>query len=82
MKGTGGTETSKYLEEKKVNNDCGSSGERIRNSPNLLGFCLLTQTDKLVDEDLKGVVTLQTIHADRWFYTSDLYGCLCYHEQA
>ena len=40
-KGTGGTETSKYLEEEKVNNDAGSSGERIRYSPNLLGFCLL-----------------------------------------
>ena len=34
MKGTWGTETSKYPEEKKVNNDYLSSGERTGNSPN------------------------------------------------
>lgn len=34
MKGTQGTETSKYLKEKKVNNDYLSSGERNGNSPN------------------------------------------------
>ena len=31
---TQGTETSKYLEEKKVNNDFQSSGERNGKSPN------------------------------------------------
>ena len=46
--------------EYKVNNDSGSSGERNWKSPNLLGFHLLIQVDKLVDEYLKGVVTLQT----------------------
>ena len=40
--GTGGTETSYYLEEEKVNNDSVSSGERMRKSPNLLGFRLVT----------------------------------------
>ena len=39
--GTGGTETSYYLEEEKVNNDSVSSGERMRKSPNLLGFRLV-----------------------------------------
>jgi hypothetical protein len=37
---TGGTETSYYLEEEKVNNDSVSSGERTRKSPNLYDFCL------------------------------------------
>ncbi len=32
--GTRGTETSKYPEEKKINNDSVSSGERKRRSPN------------------------------------------------
>ena len=32
--GTRGTETSNYPEEKKVNNDSESSGERNRRSPN------------------------------------------------
>ena len=32
--GTRGTETSNYPEEKKVNNDSESSGERNRTSPN------------------------------------------------
>lgn len=41
QEGTGGTETSQYLEEEKVNNDCGSSGERIRKSPNFQDFLLL-----------------------------------------
>ena len=36
MKGTQGTETSKYLEEKKTNSDSESSGERNRSSPNQL----------------------------------------------
>ena len=31
---TQGTETSKYLQEKKINNDSLSSGERTGNSPN------------------------------------------------
>ena len=31
---TQGTETSKYLEEKKITNDSASSGERTRMSPN------------------------------------------------
>jgi len=31
---TQGTETSKYLEEKKITNDSASSGERTRSSPN------------------------------------------------
>ena len=35
-KGTQGTETSKYLEEKKTNSDSESSGERNRRSPNQL----------------------------------------------
>ena len=35
MRGTRGTETSKYLEEKKINNDYESSGERNCKSPNL-----------------------------------------------
>ena len=34
-RGTQGTETSKYLEEKKTNSDSASSGERKWNSPNL-----------------------------------------------
>ena len=31
---TRGTETSQYPQEEKVNNDCASSGERTRMSPN------------------------------------------------
>ena len=31
---TRGTETSQYPQEEKVNNDCASSGERTRSSPN------------------------------------------------
>ena len=31
---TRGTETSQYPQEEKVNNDCASSGERTRRSPN------------------------------------------------
>ena len=31
---TRGTETSQYPQEEKVNNDCASSGERTRKSPN------------------------------------------------
>ena len=34
MEGTWGTETSNYPEEKKVNNDSESSGERNWKSPN------------------------------------------------
>ena len=34
---TQGTETSKYLQEKKINNDSLSSGERTGKSPNLDG---------------------------------------------
>lgn len=37
---TRGTETSKYPQEEKINNDSASSGERKRNSPNRL--CLGT----------------------------------------
>ena len=60
-KGTGGTETSKYPEEEKLNKDSVSSGERMRKSPNLLGFCvsIYGRANKLVDEYLKGVETLQ-----------------------
>ena len=36
-KPTQGTETSKYLEEKKTNSDSPSSGERTGNSPNQNG---------------------------------------------
>ena len=48
--------------EEKVNNDSVSSGERMRKSPNFLGFCLSIYglANKLVDEYLKRVVTLQT----------------------
>ena len=35
-RGTWGTETSKYPEEEKINNDFLSSGERTRRSPNRL----------------------------------------------
>ena len=51
---TSRTETSQQGEEQKVNNDSGSSGERTRMSPNLLGFCLVIyyQADKLADEYL------------------------------
>ena len=38
-KGTRGTETSKYPEEKKINNDSVSSGERKRKSPNQFSNC-------------------------------------------
>ena len=34
MERTRGTETSHYPQEKKVKNDCASSGERTRKSPN------------------------------------------------
>ena len=34
MRGTRGTETSKYPQEEKINNDSESSGERKRKSPN------------------------------------------------
>jgi hypothetical protein len=37
VEGTGGTETSKYPEEEKVNNESLSSGERNGISPNLCG---------------------------------------------
>ena len=46
--------------EEKLNKDSVSSGERMRKSPNFLGFHLLIQMDKLVDEYLKRVVTLET----------------------
>ena len=54
---TGGSETSQYPEEEKINNDSVSSGERTRKSPNFNDFCLQTYlftdmrvANKLVDE--------------------------------
>ena len=60
--------------EEKVNNDSVSSGERMRNSPNLLSFCLSIYglANKLVDEYLKGVVTLQTTSTEFCLQTSVL----------
>ena len=63
---TRGTETSYYPEEDKVNNDSGSSGERPRKSPNFLSFQASNSLNKLVDEYLKRVVTLQTTFCRSW----------------
>ena len=48
---TQGTETSKYLQEKKVRNDSVSSGERKRRSPNHHSDGVIGLTEKVIQHD-------------------------------
>ena|GEM_PF-6464829 len=54
----------------------------MRKSPNFLGFRLLIQMDKLVDEYLKRVVTLQTTGTEHWTCPEFRIGSKSYHSLA
>jgi hypothetical protein len=62
---TQGTETSKYLQEKKINNDSLSSGERTGNSPNRYEAILTG----VVGPHLESQIKLN--HLERWTRAGD-----------
>ena len=62
---TQGTETSKYLQEKKINNDSLSSGERTGKSPNRYEAILTG----VVGPHLESQIKLN--HLERWTIAGD-----------
>ena len=62
---TQGTETSKYLQEKKINNDSLSSGERTGKSPNRIEAILSGVVGLLLESQIK------LNHLERWAVAGD-----------
>jgi hypothetical protein len=62
---TQGTETSKYLQEKKINNDSLSSGERTGKSPNRIEAILSGVVGLLLESQIK------LNHLERWAAAGD-----------